>query len=100
MVGNGGYFVTSYPPATMLNWNATNQVGGSNPNLNSVCINNGIYVAVGAGGAIFYSSDASIWYPAISGTANNLNKVIWAASNFIAVGDQGTILYGSTNGVT
>lgn len=50
-------------------------------------------VAVGAGGALAYSSFSSGWQQNVSsGTTNNLNAVAGLNENFWAVGDGGTIV--------
>lgn len=76
--------------------------------LNSVSINdrttefiNGLlFVAVGDGGNIIYSSDGEIWARALSiPTTRNLNKIIWDSFRFVTVGNNGTILT-SVNGIT
>jgi len=49
-------------------------------------------IAVGAGGAIFYSPDAVNWVPETSNVSSNLNAATYAHSLFFAVGDAGTTL--------
>lgn len=49
-------------------------------------------VAVGAGGAIYYSPDAIHWLAETSKVTANLNAAIFANSLFLAVGDSGTML--------
>lgn len=56
-------------------------------------------VAVGAGGAIFYSANGINWAPATSNVTGNLNALLFANSLFFAVGDAGSILT-SPDGVT
>jgi hypothetical protein len=56
-------------------------------------------IAVGAGGAIFYSPDAVHWVPETSNVSSNLNAATFAHSLFFAVGDAGTMLT-SPDGVT
>ena len=52
---------------------------------------NGKFVAVGYGGAIYCSSDATNWSRTASGTTESLNDVVFANGVFVAVGTQGTI---------
>lgn len=54
-----------------------------------------LWVAVGAGGVIYTSTDLSTWTSRTSGTANALNDVFYANSLWVAVGDSGTILTSS-----
>ena len=49
-------------------------------------------IAVGAGGAIFYSPDAITWLPETSNVTSNLSAATYAHSLFFAVGDAGTML--------
>lgn len=61
--------------------------------LNAVAFGNSVFVAVGAGGAIFSSSDGISWTARASGTTNDLHGVLWAANvRFVAVGANGTTL--------
>ncbi len=50
------------------------------------------FVAVGAGGAMYSSVDASSWTALTSGTTANLNAAIYS-SVYLAAGDSGTMLY-------
>lgn len=71
----------------------------------------GTYVAVGTGGAILSSTNASTWTSAVSPTTNTLNGATQFATsvvsgstltttlNYLAVGDAGTVLY-SNDAVT
>ncbi len=68
--------------------------------LNGVAFGNSIYVAVGAGGAIFTSSDGASWTARASGTTNDLHGVLWMNNaRFVAVGANGTTIH-STDAVT
>jgi len=72
-------------------------------NLNSITNNNNIFVLVGDGGTIYYSSNATSWNfvsDANKKTGENLNKVIWDGKKFIAVGNNGSIITSESNGDT
>jgi len=61
--------------------------------LNGVAFGNSLFVAVGAGGAIFTSRDAVSWTAQASGTTNDLHGVVWVNNGrFVAVGANGTTL--------
>lgn len=50
------------------------------------------YVAVGASGAIYSSTDAVTWTTRVSPVANNLNALIYSGQ-YLAAGDGGTMLF-------
>ncbi|NLL05155.1 MAG: hypothetical protein GX270_05060 [Clostridiaceae bacterium] len=52
----------------------------------------GLYAAVGDGGLIITSEDATSWKKVSMEASGNLNGVIWAMGRFVAVGDEGIIL--------
>lgn len=58
-----------------------------------------IFVAVGAEGAILISSDAVTWEAEVSGTGVRLNGVAASGALFVAVGERGTILTSRTGRV-
>jgi hypothetical protein len=58
----------------------------SNIYLRDIAIGNGVYVAVGDGGAIIRSTDAVNWRPVVSGTTTNLTGVSYGDGTFVAVG--------------
>ena len=51
-----------------------------------------VYVAVGSGGRIFWSTDLVTWNAAASTTAEDLFGVAFLPSGFVAVGANGTLL--------
>jgi photosystem II stability/assembly factor-like uncharacterized protein len=52
-----------------------------------------VIVVVGAGGAIYTSSDAGgSWQAALSGVARTLRGVVYTGADFLATGDHGTLL--------
>jgi hypothetical protein len=57
-----------------------------------VTYGNGLFVAVGDGGAILTSPDGVTWTPRTSGTSNTLFGVTYGNGLFVAVGDGGAIL--------
>ena len=66
---------------------------GTFANFNSVANNGGVYVAVGDGATIIYSTDGGfIWaqIPPLPSTRNFLD-VIWTGTQFVLVGENGTI---------
>jgi hypothetical protein len=70
------------------------------PAINSVTYNGSIYIAVGANGTIFTSTNLSSWTSRTTNTVNDLNFVNCInRSNCFAGGKNGTLLY-SVNGIT
>lgn len=67
--------------------------------VSSIAYGNSKYVAVGASGAIYYSTGLDSWNLASGTGANAFNRVIYANSLFVAVGASGAI-YTSPDGVT
>jgi hypothetical protein len=59
---------------------------------------NGVFVAVGEGGALYTSSDGETWTWRRSGTNQSLRDVVHGGGIFLAVGEGGTIL-SSSDGV-
>lgn len=49
-------------------------------------------VDVGAGGAVFWTTDGASWTPSTSGVTSNLNAVQYQNGLFVTMGDMGTIL--------
>ncbi|MFC3803947.1 S-layer homology domain-containing protein [Cohnella sp. GCM10012308] len=61
--------------------------------LNNVAYGNGIYVAVGANGAILTSTDGTNWTSRTSGAPiTSLNDVVYGNGKFVVVGNSGKIL--------
>lgn len=52
-----------------------------------------MFVAVGAGGAMYSSADGITWNALNSGVAGNLNGAVYRGGVYLAVGDSGTMLY-------
>lgn len=52
----------------------------------------GELVDVGAGGAVYWTTDGASWAPATSGVTANLNAVQYRNGLFVAIGDMGTII--------
>jgi hypothetical protein len=67
--------------------------------LNAVIFANGKYVAVGAAGTIFTSSDGVTWTSRSMGTTTNLNAITYGAGQFVVVGDGG-LEASSTDGIS
>ena len=67
---------------------------------NSIASNRNAIVAVGDGGIIYSSFNASSWFPQSSPTSNKLINIIWDSYNdqFIAVGENGRLLTGTSDG--
>ncbi|MBC2606215.1 beta strand repeat-containing protein [Pelagicoccus albus] len=64
---------------------------------NDVAFADGVWVAVGSGGWVSRSTDASSWSDVDPGVTVALNDVASRSGQFVAVGDDGTIIY-STDG--
>ena len=60
--------------------------------LHSVAYGNGVFVAVGDGGTILVSGDATSWRPVPSPTFDTLYGVTWGGGQFVAVGLDGVVL--------
>ena len=82
-----------YMPATaggivsidLQNGNVLRQANSSATVFNSVAWGNGVYVAVGASGAIQTSADGLSWVSRTSGTGTNLTGVVFNGTAFVAV---------------
>ena len=77
--------------------NAPSWIRHDGYDLNAVAWGNGIYIAVGAKGAIVTSRDGNAWARQETGTSNSLYGVAWSGRRFAVVGERGTIL-ASTDG--
>ena len=82
-----------------ISWTASGVSSTATPNLNAVAFGNSVYVAVGEGGTIYSSSDASIWNERKSNIATNINDVNFVSGRFVAVGVGGFIAT-STDAIT
>jgi len=59
-----------------------------------------VFVAVGANGAMFSSTDGNTWTPPLnSGIVTNLNAAVFRGGVYLAAGDGGVMLY-STDAIT
>jgi len=58
-----------------------------------------VFVAVGANGAMYSSTDGTTWTALNSGVATNLNAAVYRTGVYLAAGDGGTMLY-STDAIT
>ena len=67
--------------------------------LRSVCYGNGMFVAVGDSGGIFYSEDGNIWNTANVNDGGHMEDVIYANGMFVAVGFSPQFQY-SMDGIT
>lgn len=67
--------------------------------LSAVSFGAGRFVAVGAGGKIYYSTDGLSWGEGASGVSDDLNRVHFSGGVFVAVGNNGCILT-SSDGAT
>ena len=67
--------------------------------LSAVSFGAGRFVAVGAGGKIYYSTDGLSWREGTSGVSDDLNWVHFSGGVFVAVGNNGCILT-SSDGAT
>ncbi|GGP23395.1 hypothetical protein [Silvimonas iriomotensis] len=88
------------PQASGYTW--TNSAPMSAANIYGQTFNLGMYVAVGAGGAILTSSDGATWAPQSSGTSEDLYSATYTSSLadvYVAVGANGTVVT-SQDGVT
>lgn len=68
--------------------------GISSNNLNDVAYGNGLYVGVGSGGSVVYSSNGSSWTEISTGT-QDWNGVAFTDPYFVAVGLAGKTAYSS-----
>lgn len=92
-----------------FSWTQTTRFSGSNV-IAQVAFGNSVYVAVGAGGVIYSSTDLVTWTSRTSGVATALNSVCWdttnslfvvvGASNVILTSPDGTTWTSRTSGVT
>src|SRR6185312_5546951 len=67
--------------------------------MNSICFGDGKFVAVGDGGVVHTSIDATTWDAGQRLVVSALNRVAFLNGEFIAVGGSGTILT-SPDGLT
>lgn len=72
-------------------WQVTNPLP-TQSDLNGVAYGAGVFVAVGAEGAILRSADGAGWEHAVSPLPADLHAVAWSGSRFVAVGTGGTVL--------
>jgi PKD repeat protein len=73
---------------------------GMTARLESIAMGANKLVAVGSGGAIYYSNlESTAWTAASSGVTADLHSICFAAGVFIAIGENGTILR-STDAIT
>jgi hypothetical protein len=88
-----------------MNWTAQTTLLPANASatafnaLDGVAYSGSLYVAVGANGAVYTSTDSNSWTMQATGTANTLGSVVWSGTQFIAVGQNGTII-SSPDGVS
>jgi photosystem II stability/assembly factor-like uncharacterized protein len=96
-VGDSGTILLSTTGST---WSAASSVPGS-ASLYGVVYSSGIWVAVGANGAVYVSTDSGAHWAVPSGTystvAQRLNGVAGYGTSFVAVGVNGTVVT-STDG--
>jgi hypothetical protein len=78
------------------NWTAHMEAGGP---LSGLAYGKGLFVGVGAAGAIRTSADGVSWASRVSGTTETLRKVNFGNNQFVAVGANGTVVT-SPNGIT
>lgn len=88
-----------------INWTAHTTLLPANASatafnaLDGVAYSGNLYVAVGANGAVYTSTDGNSWAMQATGTVNALGSVVWSGTQFIAVGQNGTII-SSPDGVS
>jgi hypothetical protein len=110
-VGDGGTIWTASWSGGVANWNLKSS--NTTQNLYGIARSStGRWVAVGAGGTLLTSTDASTWTNVSSGTSADLRSVTastlthdfdvcnpptvtTATYHYVAVGDQGTVIAGS-----
>ncbi|MGE3310355.1 MAG: WD40/YVTN/BNR-like repeat-containing protein [Limisphaerales bacterium] len=71
-----------------LPWSTT-----SGPNFNRITYDDGIFVAVGAGGHLATSPTGLVWTLRNTGTLANLRSVIRGHDGWLAAGDDGVLLF-------
>ncbi|MDX2109151.1 MAG: PKD domain-containing protein [Verrucomicrobiota bacterium] len=76
--------------SNLTTWTARNP--NVTPKLNAVAYSNGVWVAVGASGAITRSTNGTSWAAVTSGSTASLNDIIALDGGFVVVGDSGTVL--------
>ena len=101
-VGDGGAIYRNTVSGITSAWTAENS--GTAQDLYGVSFVNGMFVAVGAAGALLTSPDGITWTARTSNTNSNLRHVAFATTAsgeqiYVAVGDAGTIV-SSPDGVT
>jgi len=96
--GNRALTAVFWDGSAYGNWQPVSQGTQSNT-LRGVAFGNGMFVAVGDGGTILFSSDGATWTRAGSGILTTLNTVQYLNNLFVAAGEGGEILV-SNNGVT
>jgi hypothetical protein len=105
---NGAYSQTTYSALyekmgliriynDAITWTA--RTSGTASNLFDVAYGNGLYVAVGVGGALVTSTNAITWTLPTSPTSTQLEAVTYGNGLFYIVGQNGAN-FSSTNGVT
>ena len=82
--------VSATPRAAGSVWRLGTALGTAD--LNGAAFGAAGYVAVGAGGAIFSSTDALTWSAQMSGVTNDLNAVAYLNGVYVAVGTNGITL--------
>jgi hypothetical protein len=92
-VGDTSPVLTATPRPAGATWTAGTSLGAIS--VNAVVFDGTNFVAVGAGGAIFTSTDAIAWTAATSGTTSDLNGIAFVNSRYVAVGANGTVLSSS-----
>jgi hypothetical protein len=86
VVGSGRIYSAVDPSAWRL------ATGDSKANFQAVRFLNGMFVALGDGGAISTSTDGLAWTARSSGVTTSLRDVTFANNKFVAVGLGGTII--------
>lgn len=88
--GSGTAAVSATPRSAGLVWTLGTPLGADN--VYGVAFGAAGYVAVGAGGAIFSSTDGRTWTAQSSGVTNDLNAVAYVNGVYVAVGTNGITL--------
>ena len=96
-VGFGGVIATNDSAAAGGPW--TLQYSGTTQNLYGVSFVNGVFIAVGAQGALLTSTDGVAWTARSSNTTEDLWQVAFGANTYIVTGNAGTILSSSDSAV-
>jgi hypothetical protein len=77
----------------------TQQTSGTTEQLYNICFANNLYVAIGQGGTIVTSANASTWTSRTSGTATGLRGVAFGNNTYVTVG-LGGVIVSSPDGTT